>query len=87
MLDSSICGSNNKVHNVNFKNSAGLDLKGGDAPQGSFKISYYITSFFLRLFSIQNPILIYVFEISFSLSHFVTFKILRLGSTQKSDLG
>lgn len=40
MLVSSICGSNNKVHNVNVKNSAGLDLKGGDAPQGSFKISY-----------------------------------------------
>lgn len=40
MLVSSICRSNNKVHNVNVKNSTGLDLKGGDAPQGSFKISY-----------------------------------------------
>lgn len=39
MLVSSICGSNNKVHNVNVKISAGLDLKGGDAPQESLKIS------------------------------------------------
>ena len=40
MLVSSICGSNNKVHNVNVKISAGLNLKGGDVPQGSFKISH-----------------------------------------------
>lgn len=50
-------------------------------------VVYNWALFFLRFFSVQNPVLISVFEISCPLSLFVTFKILLEGSTQISDLG